>query len=91
VLDGELDIARIEVDDGVSVPRRALFVLAEAMGQAEPHVELKAHVAASVALQLAWVAVEDFVFAVTDVKKSERAAVRHHIADLSLTIAVPDQ
>jgi len=90
VLDGDLELATVEVADGVSVPRRALHALAEANGLAEADVELKAKVAAVVALQLAWVALEPFVFAVTDVPDDEREAVRAHIVDLSVRLALPD-
>ena len=76
VLDGDLELATVEVADGVSVPQRALHALAAASGLAEADVELKANVAAVVALQLAWVALEPFVFAVTDVADDERHAVR---------------
>ena len=89
VLDGELDIARIEVDEDISVPRRALHTLAHALGQDEPDLELKSRVAASVALQLAWAALEEFVFAVTDVEPDEEAAVRAHVANVSVRILAP--
>ena len=89
VLDGELSIATVELDDDVSVPRRALHALAHAEGLDEPDTELKGRVAASVALQLAWVALEEFVFAVTEVADDERDAVRAHVAAISLAIAAP--
>jgi len=92
VLDGELDIARIEVDEDISVPRRALFALADANGSDEPDLQLKSRVAASVALQLAWAALEEFVFTVTGVEDDERDAVRSHVAGVSVRLlAPPDQ
>ncbi len=89
VLDGDLDIARIEVDDDISVPQRALHALADAAGLAEPDVALKARVATSIALQLAWVALEEFVFTVTEVTDDERAAVRDHVAAMSVRVLAP--
>ena len=89
VLDGHLDVARIEVDEGVSVPRRALQALAEAKGLPEADTDLKVRVAASVVLQLAWAALEDFVCAVTDVDDTERATVRAAIANLSVGLLMP--
>ncbi len=89
VLDGELDLALVELEDDVSVPRRALDALVAARG-APADVDLHAKVGASVALQLAWVALEDFVFAVTDVPPTDRDAVRARVADLALRIVGPD-
>lgn len=90
VLDGDLELATVEVADGVSVPQRALHALADASGLTAADVELKSNVAAVVALQLAWVALEPFVFAVTEVADDEREAVRAHIAALSVRLVLPD-
>lgn len=89
VLDGDLDIARIEVDEDISVPRRALHTLARMSGEEEPDTELKCRMAASVVLQLAWAALEEFVCVVTDVTDDEREAVRAHIANLSVRVLAP--
>lgn len=85
VLDGDLAIARVELDEGLSVPHRALLALTEQRGLDEPDTELKARVATSVALQLAWAVLEEFVFAVTDVAPDEREAVRAHVARVAAT------
>ena len=89
VLDGDLDVARIEVDEGISVPQRALQALAEAKGLVEADTDLKVRVAASVVLQLAWVALEEFAFAVTDVADDEQDIVRRAIANLSVGLLAP--
>jgi AcrR family transcriptional regulator len=89
VLDGEIEIARTEVDEGISVPRRALHAIAKAQGLSEPDVALKSQVAASVALQLAWAALEEFVFAVTDVAEDERDAVRAYVAEQAVSLIAP--
>jgi len=86
VLDGELEIARTEVDEGTSVPRRALHALAQRTGLDEPDVDLKAAMAASVALQLAWAALEEFVFIVLDVADDERDAVRARVATVAAQV-----
>ena len=86
VLDGELEIARAEIAEGVSVPRRALHALAAAVGLDEADPSLKARVAATVALQLGWAALSEFVLAVTDVTDAERVEVREMVADLALRI-----
>lgn len=91
VLDGQLDIARAEVDQGISVPRRALEALAAAQGQDRPDIDLQAQVAASTALQLAWAALEEFVFAVLGVADDDRDAVRAGVAAIASGRTVADQ
>jgi TetR/AcrR family transcriptional regulator, repressor for neighboring sulfatase len=86
VLDGDLDLAATEVADGLSVPRRALVALAEAHGLDAPDTDLKARTAASVCLQLAWEALEPFVFLVTDVEPHEEETVRRYVADLAVRV-----
>ena len=82
-LDGEIDIARTEVEDGVSVPRHALGLLAERRGLADPDLDAKTAVAASAALQLGWVALEEFMFVLADVAPDEQEAVRGRIRELA--------
>lgn len=53
-IEGDLDTARIEVGEGVSVPRHVLKILARRQGLAAPDLETKTAVAAA-ALQLGWV------------------------------------
>lgn len=89
VLDGHLDIARIEVDDEISVPRRALHALAEARGLDAPDLDLKCRAATSFSLQLAWAALEEFVFILADVAPDERDAVRAHIANMCVRVFAP--
>lgn len=89
LLDGRLDLAAIEVDEGLSVPRRALLALAAAEGDDQPTTELKARTAASTALQLAWAVLEDFVCLQLDVADDERERVRAFIAGLSVRVLAP--
>lgn len=76
VIEGELDIARIEVDEGTSVPRHALGVLTRRRGLDVPDLDAKSAVAVSAALQLGWVALEEFLFLVADVRPDEQEQVR---------------
>ncbi len=76
VIEGELDIARIEVDEGTSVPRHALGVLTRRRGLDVPDLDAKTAVAVSAALQLGWVALEQFLFLIADVTPDEQEQVR---------------
>lgn len=80
VLDGEMELARTELDTGVSVPRGALeYARARTRdrGSAAPtDVELKASLAIAMALEMGWAALEPFLFAVAEVAPDEVDEVR---------------
>lgn len=82
VMEGDLELARIEVDEDLSVPRRALAALMERYGIADDDLEFKARFASVTALQLGWVALEDFVMLVSDVADEDRAEVRERAKGL---------
>ncbi len=71
VLDDELSLARIEIEEGVSVPRNALLHLASVEGGEEPSLELKARLGLGMAMEMGWAALEPFIFAVTDANTIE--------------------
>ncbi len=76
VMDGDLELARIEIDEGISVPRRAMRTIQERLGYPDDDLDFKARVAALVALQLGLAAFEDFVLMITEVDPADRAAMR---------------
>ena len=76
VLDGRIDLASWEVEEGISVPRRALDHISAKRGQQEPSVELKAGVCLAMAMEMGWALLEPFLFAVTGVSTSEEGDVR---------------
>ncbi|MCP4037579.1 MAG: TetR family transcriptional regulator, partial [bacterium] len=67
MMEGDIDLARIEVDEGISVPRTALASLMEQYGIASDDLDFKARFAMMAALQLGWVALEDFIMLISDV------------------------
>jgi TetR/AcrR family transcriptional regulator, repressor for neighboring sulfatase len=79
VMEGDLELASIEIEEGISVPRRALEALAERMSASDDDLDFKANFAAICALQLGWVALEDFVMLIADVAEPDRAAVRDRV------------
>ncbi len=82
VMEGDLELARVEIEEGISVPRQALEALAERLSATDDDLDFKAKFAAICALQLGWVALEDFVMLIADVKESDRAAVRDRVKRL---------
>ena len=79
VMEGDLELAGLEVEEGISVPRRALESLMARLEIAETDLDFKAKFAAIAALQLGWAALEDFVLLISDIDESEREAVRDRV------------
>ncbi len=80
-IEGDLELARVEVDEGVSVARGALQFLTERAGLNEPSLELKGELAYSIALQLGWLAFEKLAYIQADVAEDEREAVRNMVIE----------
>lgn len=78
-IEGDLELARTEIDEGVSVSRSVLDFMTERLGLAEPSIDAKVAMAESTALQLGWLAFEPFLFLVADVKPEEEDAIRERI------------
>lgn len=82
VMEDDLELARIEIDEGVSVPRRALDATTRLYDIADDDLDFKAHFALMAAAQMGWVALEDFLMLIADVKEDDRAAVRQRAKEL---------
>lgn len=76
VLDGEMDLARTELEAGVSVPRTALEHIVARRGLESADAETKATLALFMAMEMGWAAIEPFLFAVTGVDHDEEEEVR---------------
>ena len=79
VLDGDLELARVEIDEGLSVPRQVLARLLEEGRIAADDLDWRARFALGVTLQLAWAAFEDFGLMMADVADSDREAIRSRL------------
>lgn len=75
-MEGDLDLARIEVDEDISVPRSAMREIMRRHSIEEDDLDFKAQFACIAALQLGWVALEDFLLLITDVAEEDRSALR---------------
>ena len=87
VLDGDLATAALEIEDGVSVPRRVLTHLTELYNLDQPSTDLKVAFAAMAALELGWAAMEPFVLLISDVGSAEEAAkIREGVSRIARSI-----
>jgi AcrR family transcriptional regulator len=80
VLDDEMDLAMLEVTEGISIPRAALEFVTASRGESSPSTKVKAAACAAMALEMGWALLEPFLFAVTGVDKSEEEQVRERAA-----------
>ena len=71
ILDGETELARIEIDEGVSVPQSTFAAMTRRKSATEPPARLKALVGMGMAIEMGWAAVEPFIAAVTGVEDEE--------------------
>lgn len=85
VLDGDLETALLEIREGISVPRRILAAIATRQQTTEPTTQAKAALIASLALELAWAALEPFFLELADVRDDEAAEVAELVLRISRT------
>lgn len=79
VLDGEMELAQMELTDGVSVPRGALQHVVHARQLPTADAETKAMVTIGMAMEMGWAALEPFLFAVAEVSnEKEKELVREY-------------
>lgn len=71
VLDDEMELARMELTAGVSVPRGALRHALEMRKMPAADAETKALLAISMAMEMGWAALEPFLFAVAEVDDAD--------------------
>jgi AcrR family transcriptional regulator len=88
-IEGDVDLARIEIDEGISVGRAILDFLTERRGLDDPPLDIKVALAEGMAMQLGWIALEPFLFLVADVKPEEQEQVRDRIRDIAYARRIP--
>jgi len=79
VIEGELDLVRVEIDEGLSVPRNALEATRERVGAAPDDLNFKADMALMIVSQLGYVAFEPFAMMLADIRADEREAFRDKV------------
>ena len=77
VLDGEMELATMELKAGVSVPRRALDEMVAQRGLNEPDPTTQAAIGMGMAMEMGWAALEPFIFAVAGVSAEDEDTVRN--------------
>ena len=87
VLEGDMDLASVELEEGKSVPRQIYEALASSALPPAAALDLKADFAFAVVSQLGWVAFEAFAFLVSDVGGDAEEAVRARVRERMQSMA----
>lgn len=87
VLDGEPELAQMELSTDVSVPRAALRQAVARRGDDDATIETKAAFGAVMALEMGWAALEPFIFAVTETSAAEADEVRATVTEFRRRMA----
>ena len=81
VLDGQLDLALLEITEGLSVPQSALQQFAANHG-GKITFEMKSQTCAAMALEMGWVLLEPSIFAVSGIEEHEIGDARNAAIEL---------
>lgn len=89
VLDGEMELAEIELETNSSIPRAALMREVKRLNVKKPDAQLKAAFGLFMAMEMGWAALEPFIFSVTDTtttkEQSEvREAARQQLREMEV-------
>lgn len=79
LMDGDLELARLEIDEGISVPRQVMARLLERGGIPEDDLDIRARFALAVTQQLGWAAFEDFGLMAAGVDEADRDEIRSRL------------
>jgi len=86
VMEGDLELASVEIDEGVSAPRHILRALQDEKADATSDLDIKAQLATMAAMQLGWAAFEDFILLLTEVDPEDRDLLRDKVKEVMQTI-----
>jgi AcrR family transcriptional regulator len=78
-IEGDIELAGIEISEGMSAWRTILDHLTSRAGLTEPDTDVKAALAAGAAMQLGWLALEPIIFLIADVQPDEQDEIRDRV------------
>jgi AcrR family transcriptional regulator len=78
-IEGDMELAGVELEAGVSVIRDVLNHVTHRFGLDEPTLDVKIPVAELAAMQMGWLALERFIFLAADIRPDEEDLVRERV------------
>jgi AcrR family transcriptional regulator len=82
-LDGELELATLDLENGNSVPRNLLNSVSKSLGQRKPSTELKSALATAMAIEWGWAALGPYILRVIDARPNEEQKIRKRVGEFS--------
>jgi AcrR family transcriptional regulator len=83
VLDDEIELATIDLDEGVSVARRGVEDITRALGYEKPTTGIKAVVAAVMMIEMSWAVMAPFTLRQIGAKPSEEKKIHKRLGEIS--------
>ncbi len=81
VIDGEMELATLELDDGESVPRNIMVRLAENLSKGKTPIEVKSALMISMAIEWGWAALAPYFLQVLEVDDAEIQEVQDAVGN----------
>ena len=78
-IEGDLDLARVEIDEGFSVPRRAVEALRRELAAPADDLDFQARAALLITAQLGYVVFEELAMLFVEIDDGDREAVRERV------------
>ena len=86
-IDGDLDLATLELRENISVPRQVLKKFCDNKDPSETETDVKGQLAAAMAIEMAWAVLEPYINATLNVEANEVDIVKQKIVDILVSIA----
>jgi AcrR family transcriptional regulator len=86
-IDGDLDLATLELRENISVPRQVLQKFCDNRDPSETETDVKGQLAAAMAIEMAWAVLAPYINATLNVEANEVDVVKQKIVDILVSIA----
>ena len=85
-IDGDLDLATLELREGLSIPRKAIEQLIYQSTDKIDDAEAKARVATVMSLEIAWALLEPYITTTLQISENEINVVKDHVTKFILSV-----
>jgi AcrR family transcriptional regulator len=86
-IDGDLELATLELRENISVPRQALQKYCDNRSPSQTEADVKGQLAAAMGIEMAWAVMAPYIIATLNIEPDEVDIVKQKIADILVSIA----
>ena len=86
-IDGDLELATLELRENISVPRQALQKYCDNRSPSQTEADVKGQLAAAMGIEMAWAVMAPYIIATLNIEPDELDIVKQKIADILVSIA----